>query len=107
MEWTYKSSKLKKVLEDPKLLQRHYGAEQAKKIGLRMDQLNAAINLDDVAKLPQTGLHTLTGDRKGQLAIYIKQPYRLILEPLNGNIADYKTITKVQINEIVVDYHRS
>lgn len=43
----------------------------------RLNVLNAARSLDDIAPLRSIGLHKLTGDRKGQWAMTINGPWRL------------------------------
>jgi proteic killer suppression protein len=104
MEISFKDEKLKKTLENHKLLQRKYGQEQAMKIVQRINELTAAENLYDITRLPQARLHSLSGNLKGCLAVDIKHPYRLILNPNNGDLSDYKSITKIQIKDII-DYH--
>jgi len=53
----------------------------AKFIRRRMDDLRDVENLADLRKLPQVRCHELSGDRKGQLALDLKHPYRLIIVP--------------------------
>lgn len=75
-----------------------------------MADLSAAPTLEDLRTLPGR-LHELTGDRKGQLALDLQQPYRLVIEPTeepapvkdDGGL-DWRRITAVTIVEIV-DYH--
>jgi len=103
MEIVFKNSKLKKICEDYKKISIKYG-KQAEEIIKRMNELNAAENLYDISKLPQARLHLLSGDLKGCFAVDLKHPYRLILKPLNGDLSDLKSITSIQINDII-DYH--
>lgn len=104
MELEFKDKKLQKHCENEKDLQKKYGVVQAKIILIRLNQLQAAENLYDISKLPQVRLHPLSGDRQGEFAVDVQQPKRLILIPQNGSLNDHKTITKIQIIEIV-NYH--
>ena len=104
MEISFSSSKFKKLCEDHSKLKAKYGDIQASRIIRRISELQAAANLYDISQLPQTRLHPLTGDRKGQLAVDILHPYRIILTPSDGNIADLRTVTIIHIVSII-DYH--
>lgn len=61
----------------------------------RLNVLNAARSLDDIAPLRSIGLHKLTGDRKGQWAMTINGPWRLCFRFENGGAYDVE----------IVDYH--
>lgn len=61
----------------------------------RLNVLNAARSLDDIAPLRSIGLHKLTGDRKGQWAMTINGPRRLCFRFENGGAYDVE----------IVDYH--
>lgn len=61
----------------------------------RLNVLNAARSLDDIAPLRSIGLHKLTGDRKGQWAMTINGPWRLCFRFENGDAYDLE----------IVDYH--
>jgi proteic killer suppression protein len=59
-----------------------------------MDQLNRAIDLNDLSVPPGNRLERLKGDRKGQTSIRINQQYRICFRWENGDayeveIADY------------------
>lgn len=105
MEIVFKTSKMKKICEDHKRLCREYGQQQAEKIIKRINELASAENLFDISKLPQAGLHPLIGNLKGTFAIDLKHPKRIILTPMNGDRVDLKTITKIEVTEVGVDYH--
>lgn len=104
MEISFFNSKLQKTCEDHSKLKTKYGAPQAQRIIRRINELQAAANLYDITLLPQARLHPLHGDRKGQFAVDIVHPQRIILLPLNGDVTNLKTITIVEINAIL-DYH--
>ena len=52
----------------------------------RIDELKDAVCLADLYRFPALRCHELKGDRKGQIAINLIDPYRLILEPANHPI---------------------
>ena len=60
----------------------------------KMDQINRAIDLNDLSVPPGNRLERLKGDRKGQSSIRINQRYRICFSWENGDayeveIADY------------------
>ena len=60
----------------------------------KMDQLNRAVDLNDLSVPPGNRLERLKGNRKGQASIRINQPYRICFRWENGDayeveIADY------------------
>jgi proteic killer suppression protein len=93
-----------------KALSRSYGAENARRVLRRLDELRAAPNLETMRTLPGR-CHELKGDRAGQLAIDVRHPYRLIFEPANEPLPqkadgglDWTGVTSIRIIE-VEDYH--
>ena len=107
----FRNSKLKKIFASEKELMRSYGAEQGRVLIRRVSELRTARCLADLRLLPQLRAHELAGDRKGQISITVRQPYRLILFPGNEPIArlpdgglDWSGTTEVILVE-VVDYH--
>ena len=110
MDIIVNNKKLRKILEDKSKIRKKYGTKMANKIMQRIDDIKSAENLEILMKLPENH-HPLTGDRKGQFACNLVQPYRLIYRPANdtlpiddnGNLI-YSEITLVEILEIV-DYH--
>jgi proteic killer suppression protein len=76
-------NKLKRTLRDATECKRRYGAPMAKKIGLRLDALEAAESLADFWP-PYSGperCHELKGSLAGTFSVDVKQPYRLLFEP--------------------------
>lgn len=103
MQVSFSSNKFRKICEDEKALKMTYG-DRAQSIIQRINEFMAAESLFDISKLPHTRLHPLTRDLKGYYAVHIKQPYRIVLWPENGDRSDWKTITKIEIVKIE-DYH--
>jgi len=97
MDVQFKNSKMKKVFENHKLLTREYGAQQAEEIIKRINEFISAENLFDVSKIPQARLHSLTGNLRDLWSVDIKNPYRMLIELLNGDPADLKTVTSIKI----------
>ena len=63
---------------------------------MRLDRLDAAESLQDLAGLPGNRLEALKGDRKGQYSIRINDQWRICFEwpagspgPANVEITDY------------------
>jgi proteic killer suppression protein len=68
----------------------------AHKASMKLDQLDAAISLNDIAALPGNRFEALKGDRKGQYSIRVNDQWRVCFEwpkgskgPLNVEIVDY------------------
>lgn len=61
----------------------------------RLQVLHAAQSLDDIPPLKSIGLHALQGDRKGQWAMTINGPWRLVFRFHDGNAHEVE----------IVDYH--
>jgi len=107
MELSFTNKKLAKLLNSEKDTLRKYGADNGRRILLRLSQLAAVENLNELIAFPQVRLHQLKGDRDEQLSIDIKHPYRLIVIPNHSEIPrkpdgglDWKQISAVKILEI-------
>lgn len=70
----------------------------AEKIHRRIDQISAAYSVEMMVENRIGRCHPLNGDRKGQYAMDLTHPYRLVFEKRN------EQIIAVEILEIV-DYH--
>jgi len=73
---------------------RFRGLDVAKAMA-RLQVLHAATSLDDIPPLRSVGLHALSGDRKGQWAMTINGPWRLVFRFREGNAEGVE----------IVDYH--
>jgi len=85
MEITFKNKKLQKTCNSEKELIKAYGKNCARKISSRLDDLQAAANLEAFKTLPGR-CHELQGDRKGQFSLDLEHPLRMIFEPFNENV---------------------
>ena len=110
MEIYFKNKKLEKLCNNPVKLVKAMGAERAEKLQQRLDDMDSASTLEDTRNLPGH-YHELVGDRKGQWACDLDQPYRLIFEPTEKPIPTddngkyiWSTITIIDIVEIT-NYH--
>ena len=72
-----------------------FGIERAAR--LKLDRLDAAVELKDLGALPGNRLEALKGDRKGQYSIRINDQWRICFEWPGGSPGP----SKVEI----VDYH--
>jgi len=82
---SFKTRKDQKTFSCEKSLVVAFGPEQANKIMLRLKQIRAAHNLEVLRTISQTRAHELTGNRKGQISLNLKHPYRLIMIPDHEN----------------------
>ena len=97
-------------MNDDRALSKAYGPEMAKRIRRRLDDLAAADTLQTMRSLPGR-CHELEGNRKGELAIDLVHPRRLIFAPdhvplpskPDGGL-DWTKVTAIRVIE-VVDYH--
>ena len=80
MEITFDNKKLEKLANNYQKCQKQFGQRRAKLFTMRLNDLLNAQTLEDVRHLPGR-YHELTGNRKGQWACDLDQPYRLIFEP--------------------------
>ena len=110
MEITFGSRKLEKLANDYTKCQKEFGLIRAKLYTKRLLDLKNAETLEDVRNLPGN-YHELVGNRKGQWACDLDQPYRLIFEPHEDPVPEdehgryiWFEIKGVEIIEIV-DYH--
>jgi plasmid maintenance system killer protein len=106
MEITFKNKKFQKICNSEKELIKTYGKNCARKINSRLDDLQAAINLEMFKALPGR-CHELKGGRKGQLSLDLEHPLRLIFEPSNENVKikeggglDWNSVSAVKIIEV-------
>jgi len=112
MDIIFSSSKLEKICNSAKALNKKYGPERAKKIQQRLSEFQAADTLSDISNLPPPRCHALTGNRQGQFSVDSVHPYRIIFEPANDPLPlqedgslDKSQVTAVCILDVNVDTH--
>ena len=60
----------------------------AKRAGRKMEQVNAAVRVDDLKVPPGNRLHTLAGDREGQFSISVNDQWRIGFRFEDGDAFD-------------------
>ncbi len=111
MDVVFKTSKLAKIFNSGKALQKEYGPRMARVIMIRMAVLRNARSLSQVPTTPPERRHLLTGEHRDHYAVDLVHPRRLIFRPAeepaprrqDGGI-DTDEVTAVQVVG-VVDYH--
>ena len=98
MDITYRTKKLEKICTNAKAAEMAHGREMAYKIHQRIDEISAADSVEMMMEFHIGRCHPLTQNRKGQYAVDLVHPYRMVFEK-HGN-----TIQIAHILEIV-DYH--
>lgn len=111
MEITFTDKKLEKLANDDRKMLKELGKIRATVLRRRLTQMEDATTLEDVRNLPGN-YHELTGNRKGQWACDLDQPYRLIFTPHENPIPSnehgqyiWLEITGVEVIEII-NYHK-
>ncbi len=111
MEITFRTRKLQKVFNSCKDIKRNYGDHMARAIQNRLAVLRNASNLYLVPTSRPERLHQLSGNRKGQFAVDLVHPQRLLFEPNHDPVPENEEggIDKDQVTAItiieVTDYH--
>ena len=98
MQITYKTKKIEKFCTDSSFAEKKYGSDMANKIDQRIGEITASDTVEFMIKFRIGRCHSLHNNRKGQYAVDLVHPYRLVFE-INGN--------EIQIANImeIVDYH--
>ena len=98
MRITYKSKKIEKVCTVASEAEKKYGLEMAAKIHQRIDEISSADTIEEMVQFKLGRCHPLKGERKGQYAVDLVQPNRLVFQ---------KEGYEIQISKImeIVDYH--
>lgn len=108
LEIRFKDKKVRELCEKPQIAQKKLGADCARKLRTRLDDLDAASTVDE---LEAGNPHPLKGDRKGQFAVNLAGGFRLVFAPANepcplkdDQSIDWSQVTIVSI-EYIGDYH--
>lgn len=97
MELRYADNELERRCTDGRHMQRKLGAQVAKALRLRVNELRRADEMGDLLFFAGRW-EELTGDRAGQWSGRLTANWRLIVKPDNGTI----TVLVVEI----IDYHK-
>ena len=99
LEITYRNKSIEQICTNKSIAQTKYGTKMAIKIHACIDQIKAISSVEMLIRFRIGRCHILIGDRKGQYAMDLDHPYRLVFTVGNdGNI---------QIANIIeiIDYH--
>ena len=80
MEITYKNKNIMKVCTNASYAERKYGSDMAEKIHQRIDEIDASETVEEMVQCHIVRCQYLTGNRKGQYAMDLIHPQRLIFE---------------------------
>lgn len=78
--------------------QKKYGSEMTGKIHQRIDEIDASDTVEEMVQYHIGRCHPLKGNRKGQYAMDLVHPYRLVFEK-TGDIIQIANVMEI------VDYH--
>ena len=98
MHIRYRNKRCQKLCEDAEEATKAYGDKTAKKLHQRIDELIAASSVDELLQFRIGRCHRLEGNRKGQYAMDLSHPLRLIFTKVND-----ESITVEIIG--IIDYH--
>jgi proteic killer suppression protein len=111
VEIEFEKSKLRDVFNNESSLISSYGKENGRTIMRRMSVLRAAQNLEQVSYKKPERRHQLRGKRKGEFAVDLTHPFRLVFRPNHDPVPlkedggiDLKHVTSIIIIR-VEDYH--
>ena len=98
MKITYRNRQIERVCTDAQSAEKAYGRQMACKIHQRIDEISAAENVEMMLRFRIGRCHQLSQDRKGQYAVDLVHPYRLVFT------SEGDSIQVANVLEIV-DYH--
>ena len=111
MEIYFRTRRLQRTFNSDRNLSRAYGDRMVRVIKIRLAVLRNAPTLSTVPATPPERCHMLSGDRRGQYAVDLVHPFRLILEPSHDPVpmredggVDTDRVTSITVLE-VTDYH--
>lgn len=111
MDIYYKYKKLQKACNSKEESIKTWGSATAKKVQQRLAEFRAANNLSEISHLPPPRLHELENNRKGQFAVDLQQPFRLLFESAHDPVplSDSGGIDLCQVTAVLIikveDYH--
>ncbi|MCZ0934170.1 MAG: killer suppression protein [Gemmatimonadetes bacterium] len=103
MDVVFKTKRLEKQCNSIQTGTRVWGADGARRVRRRLDDLRAAENLEVMRRLPGR-CHELRGELAGVLSLDLRHPYRLLFEPADEPVPvkpdgglDWAGVTVVRI----------
>lgn len=105
----YKNERLKRILNSCSKLVQEYGADNARKVVQRLNEISAVTSVGMLVQHRIGRCHALKGDYAGMFAMDLSGGWRLLFRPVLGPSetlaeADLFTVEIVCIME-VTDYH--
>lgn len=107
MKVTYRTRKLTRQCEDPRIAKKDFGPQIGNTLTRRVGEFLAATSLWDIKNIPAPRLHRLQGNRAGEYAVDLVHPFRLVFTPLVHAKTDLHALQKITAIRIerVEDYH--
>lgn len=78
MDITYKNRKIERICTNAKVADREYGSQMSAKIHMRIDEIRAVDTVEEMIQFRIGRCHALKGNRKGQYAVDLEHPHRLV-----------------------------
>lgn len=78
LDITYKNRKIERICTNAKVADREYGSQMSAKIHMRIDEIRAVDTVEEMIQFRIGRCHALKGNRKGQYAVDLEYPYRLV-----------------------------
>lgn len=107
MNVTFKSSKLAKLCNNRREGNRHWGERRAKIVGRRLDDLRAAVTLEDLRNLPgdchqykQSKDYTLTLDLDGGWRLFFRPAHHPVPLLDDHSSLDWAKVTDIEITDV-------
>jgi proteic killer suppression protein len=98
MDITYRNKKIEKECTDANVSDKIYGKEMSARLQMRIDQIRAADSVEEMVKFHIGRCHKLSGKRRGEYAVDLVHPYRLVFVK-HGDVIQIAHIIEI------VDYH--
>lgn len=98
LEITYKTKKIEKICTDAKTAEKTYGRNMAEKIQQRIQEIYSADTVETMVKYHIGRCHPLKQNRKGQYAVDLVHPYRMVFNVIEDEIQIAKILE-------IIDYH--
>lgn len=98
MDIVYGSKKIERICTDASAAKQTYGRNMSDKIRMRINEIRAAETVEEMIRWHIGRCHALIGDRKGQYAVDLVHPYRLIFEK-------YEDTVQIAYIAEIADYH--